>query len=94
MKKPWPSDAVMIVSADKGTEKREFMESAVPVKCRVCDKDLMACSYSIREGEKMAQRLNRPVMFFCVKCATDHDVNSITLLADHRGTKKPHPSNN
>ena len=35
-KLPWPADAVMIVAAKAGTERRERMESVVPAECRDC----------------------------------------------------------
>jgi hypothetical protein len=88
-KKPWPSDAVMIVSADARTEKLQFMESTVPRNCRVCDKKLMACTFSIRRGEAIGRRTGRPVKFFCVACAVQHDIDSLDILEDHRGTKNP-----
>lgn len=84
-RKPWPADAVMIIAAVAGQERRENMQTVVEVACRDCHRDLAACSYTIAQAEAMPERRGRPVKFFCPACAVGYDVQSITHMRDHAG---------
>lgn len=81
--KPWPHDAVMIVAAFAGDEKRGNMESVVACKCRDCGRDLSADSFTIRRARMIAGPSNRPVLFFCIPCMGGYDSGTIDLLEDH-----------
>lgn len=83
--KPWPNDAVMIVAAIAGEEIRKNMETPTPVMCRVCGRDLMACSYTIRFAEGLPVRRGRPIKFFCTECAAQHDPSIVTHMHDMSG---------
>ena len=83
--KPWPSDAVMIVAANLGEEKRECMDSVVAGTCRDCGCPLGVDSWTIARAQALPSRHGRPVLYFCVACATLYDFNSINVFEDHRG---------
>lgn len=87
-KKTWPSDHVMIVAADAGSEIRANMEGVHECQCRDCGKVLHACTRTIRTAMNLPSRGNRPINFFCVECAAGYDVNSIEEFHDHRGGLK------
>lgn len=87
--KPWPKDAVMVVAAHAGEERREFMQSVVDAECRACGAKLRADGFSIREAEQMPARMGRPVKFFCIPCCVQHDLGMIQDLRDYRGYAKP-----
>lgn len=80
----WPADAVMIVAANAGEERRENMEGVVACSCRRCGQTLHADTKSIRVADQMPERRGRPVKFFCVSCAVQHDRGQIQKLVDHR----------
>lgn len=82
--KQWPSDAVIIVAANRGDEKREAMESVVQAVCRECGELLAADSRTVRTAMNSPLRLGRPVEFFCIPCCVQHDPTSPTHFADHR----------
>lgn len=86
--KTWPADAIMIVAANAGEEKREYMQSVVPAVCRDCGAALHADSFTIRTAEGLASRRGRPVLFFCIDCHLGYDVHTITEMHDHRGFPK------
>lgn len=83
-KKPWPSDAIMIVAASAGEEIRENMESVVRTWCRDCGRLLHADSRCIREAGELDCRDGRPIKFFCVECCVKYDVNSVHKFLDMR----------
>jgi hypothetical protein len=83
--KRWPADAVMIVAALAGEEKREKMESVVPAKCRDCGATVHADSYTIRTADSLPERRGRPVKFFCTRCCVNYDFGTITHMHDHGG---------
>lgn len=82
--KPWPRDAVMIIAANRGEEKREHMDAQVHVVCRDCGKELAADSYTIATAAGLESRRGRPIAFLCTKCLLQHDAN-VDELHDHRG---------
>lgn len=82
---PWPSDAVIVVAANAGEEIRERMQGIHPCECRRCGQALHADTYTVRCAISLPSRLGRPVEFFCVACAVQHDIKSIGDLHDHRG---------
>ena len=67
-KKQWPSDAIMIIAANAGQERRENMQGWAPVHCRDCNALLMADPYSISLAENSPLRHGRPVKFLCMTC--------------------------
>lgn len=83
----WPADAVMIVAAYAGEERREHMEGVVACECRMCGRTLHADSYTIRFAENLPNRLGRPIRFFCSGCCVLHDGRQLNELYDHRGRK-------
>lgn len=87
--KPWPKDAIMIVASLDGEEKRDQMESAVPVRCRDCKAVLMADSFTIRKAESLPSRHNRPIKFFCIRCFQNYDFKSVEEFHDDRYHIKP-----
>lgn len=83
--KPWPSDAVMIVAADAGTEIRANMDGVVKAECRDCGAELAADTYTVNAANALPIRRGRPVMFFCSRCCVKYDFASITHMHDHAG---------
>lgn len=81
---PWPADAVMIVAANAGEERRENMEGVVACSCRRCGQALNADTKTVRFADQMPERRGRPVKFFCVPCAVLHNRSQIQKLVDHR----------
>lgn len=82
---PWPVDAVMIVAALE-EEFRHDQIRGVPVacRCRKCETNLLADSWTIERAENLPDTRGRPVLFFCIKCAALHDVECVNVLEDHR----------
>lgn len=83
-KKPWPADAVMIVACRRGMENRAAMQGCLDATCRDCNTDLVADTRTFRAAMTMPERKDRPVMFFCVECAIQYDINSLDTLVDQR----------
>jgi hypothetical protein len=83
-KQPWPSDAVIIVAADRGQEIRPQMSSVVYRQCRLCGQALAVDPQTIVEAIKNPLRGDRPVDFLCIRCCTQHDASSIDELHDLR----------
>lgn len=73
-KKPWPSDALMIVASLAGTEIRSQMEGVHPAHCRDCGHLVHADTFSVRRAETHPLRFGRPVKFFCLPCHTRYEV--------------------
>lgn len=86
-KKPWPTDAVMIVASKAGMENRSQMEGTYVCNCRECSQVLHADTATVRLAENHKLRRNRPVMFFCLNCASDHDHPSV--VHDDRNRANP-----
>jgi hypothetical protein len=84
MKKSWPADAVMIVAAALGTEDRSHMDSVVLRECRDCGGTVAVEEGSITAAEAHPLRHGRPVLYYCVECAVEHDMRQITELVDRR----------
>lgn len=82
--KSWPTDAVIIVAANRGEERREVMEAVEHVVCRHCGQELAADTATIRVVRESPHRMGRPVEFFCIPCFVLHDPRTITHFADHR----------
>ncbi len=82
--KLWPTDALMIVAANAGEENRGAMDIVVSGNCRGCGRKIAVDSRSIRVMWNHTARNGRPVKYFCIKCAVQHDVNSIDELRDNR----------
>lgn len=85
MKKPWPSDAVMIVASIKGTEIRDRMEGVCSATCRDCGAELACDTYTQRVAEGLTSRRGRPVRHFCPPCAITYRIEDIQELHDHAG---------
>lgn len=86
---PWPADAVILVCANRGEENKKNMRASVFVSCRRCGESLAADSASIGKAEKLRERFERPIDFFCVPCCLLHDRKSVDILQDHREAAKP-----
>ena len=84
--KPWPADAIMIVSAPAGEELREQMEGVAVVACRDCGRTLHADTMTIRRAETLPHRRGRPVKFFCPPCHTNYDLGRCTHIIEHNKT--------
>lgn len=65
---PWPSDALIIVAAPAGTERRDRMEGVHPAACRRCGCAVHADTRSVRIANDMPARFGRPVDFLCWYC--------------------------
>lgn len=78
--KPWPKDALMIVAANKGEELRERMQEVTDASCRLCQAALAVDAATILAAQNLPSRHGRPVQFFCIPCAAEHDFKSITEL--------------
>jgi hypothetical protein len=83
-KRPWPSDAVIIVCASPEDANRSNMSSIQSGKCRDCGDDILVDGKSIDSGMRMNERCGRPVEFLCVDCAVEYDMHTIEKLVDHR----------
>ena len=79
-KKCWPSDAVIVVGAVGGTERRERMSAVVEVTCRDCRSKMAVDPRTIRQGEELPGRMGRPVEFLCEVCEQDYDPTTIEEL--------------
>lgn len=82
-KKPWPSDAVMIIASRSGEEIRETMKGPYRCRCRDCDLDLVADTFTVSYAEKHPLRQGRPIKFFCMKCYLNYEMGekvSVTCL--------------
>jgi|GEM_PF-3583671 len=88
---PWPDDAVIIVAANAGEEIRERMQGIHPCACRRCGQALHADTFALQFANGLPSRLGRPVQFFCVDCAVQHDRTMIDDLHDHRHRTQPQP---
>lgn len=85
MNKPWPSDAVMVISGFRSEVDPSILRGEPwPTECRDCHALLTTDSYSVEEAYHLPSRQGRPVLYFCVPCATTHDPGTITELYDHR----------
>ena len=82
-KKPWPADAIMIVASLAGKEIREKMQGVYPAKCRECGAELHADTWTVSRAENSPLRYGRPIKFFCIECAVQHD-NQGLVIEDHR----------
>lgn len=91
--KPWPRDAVMIVAANAGQERREQMEAVHVCRCRDCGAVLHADTFTLRTAEQFPEvvRRGRPVMFFCLACHRSYAPPShspgASVTVDHSGGK-------
>lgn len=81
---PWPSDVIVIVAARAGREIREQMEGVVDATCRHCGGDLRADTRTLRRASELPERRGRPIEFFCIDCAVQHQRSEIDLLVDQR----------
>ncbi|MBX3444234.1 MAG: hypothetical protein KF774_17665 [Planctomyces sp.] len=82
---PWPADAVMIVAANAGEERRAKMEGIHRCACCHCWEILHADTAVVRHCQRSPWRDGRPIRFFCVECATTrYDMQTIEHLEDHR----------
>ena len=85
-KNPWPSDALMIVAANKGEENRRNMPKGVmAATCCECGQELAASVATFEIAEVHPDRHERPIRYFCIACATDrYDFRTIQSFMDHR----------
>ncbi|HWB13326.1 MAG TPA: hypothetical protein VG826_29140 [Pirellulales bacterium] len=82
-RRPWPSDATIIVCASLAEARTEFMESVNPGHCRDCGAPLVYDGKT--ERRCLALCPGRPIGLLCIPCAVRYDVRSIEHLEDHRG---------
>ncbi len=85
MKKPWPSEAVIIVAARAGDEKPDQMDGPFVANCRDCYGDLIADIHTVHKAEHLPTRHGRPIEFLCVHCCLAYE--RPTELHDDRGRK-------
>ena len=90
--KPWPGDAIMLVCSTPEEANVAGMDSVNPGICRDCRTKVVYDSYSMERCLGFPGRGNRPVMFFCAKCAVQYDARTITHFADHRGHPVTRPA--
>ena len=83
---PWPVDAVMIVASLEGEFRHDQIRGfPVACRCRKCEANLLADSWTIARAENLPETRGRPVLFFCIKCAALHDLSMLNVMEDHRG---------
>lgn len=83
--KPWPGDAMMVVSCPA----KDFQFTTEPMrvvsrKCRDCDAEIVVNVDTIEAAEQHPARHDRPVKFFCIDCCITYDRNSIDMFVDDR----------
>lgn len=83
-KRPWPSEALIIVASNRGKEIRANMESVVHVNCRDCQNELAADSHTIRRAEELPIRYGRPIEYLCLACASQNYEMPDTIIDDRR----------
>ncbi|TWT57706.1 hypothetical protein KOR42_10700 [Thalassoglobus neptunius] len=80
----WPIDAVMIVAAGPLVARHDPGEAITRGHCRDCgDEVVIACS-TIALAQEEAEKLHRPVKYFCCRCALNYDSRTINKLVDRR----------
>jgi uncharacterized protein YlaI len=82
-KKPWPSDAVMIVCAIPEKANKAAMDSVNQGTCRECLCDVLYDGFSFDRASRIADLHNRPVRFFCEECHKKFDIMQCDLVEDH-----------
>ncbi len=87
-KKPWPSDAVMVVAATPEDAVYSQMSSVEDCNCRDCGKALVADGYTINRASHPDLAHGRPVKFFCMECFDQYDMSTVTHHEDHRKHKE------
>jgi len=87
-KKPWPSDAVMVVAATPEAALREQMDSVHPCACRDCGKALVADGFTLRRARIPQIACGRPTKFFCIECFGNYDFFQVNHVEDHRNHKQ------
>jgi hypothetical protein len=83
--KPWPSDALIVIAAYRGTENAATMEGPRPCHCRDCGAELVADTRSIRRALALPQRRGRPVEFLCLFCKEAYAMQGVRELWDSPG---------
>lgn len=86
IRKPqWPSDAIMVVAARRGTEiRRDQMVERTIETCRDCGTDVCVTVSTINTATSSPHRHGRPVEFFCIECCIKYDRKSVAHLIDDR----------
>jgi hypothetical protein len=79
----------MIVAAEAGMENVDQMQGVYKAKCRECHCEVHADTHTVRRCDSLPERRGRPIMFFCIECATIvYNLATVTALYDDRGWKK------
>lgn len=71
--KPWPADAMMVVAPNTGSEIRDAAEPTTLRMCRDCGTELTVRLSTIAAAEADDKRWGRPINFFCIPCAVQHE---------------------
>lgn len=69
----WPSDSIVIVAPPPGEAVLDDAEPTLPARCRHCDAEVLVRTSTIDCARKSPHRRGRPVSFFCITCAVQHD---------------------
>lgn len=84
-KRPWPDDAIMVVSpplARYAGKPPPFAHKPHP--CRDCGVLVAVDAGSLRQAEGFPGRCGRPVKFFCDICVRNYDLEDIDIEIDNR----------
>lgn len=84
-KRTWPGDAVIIVCATPDEAEHADGEAVHMGICRDCRCLIAYRQRTLRRVLAMPERHGRPVEFFCIACAVQHDFGSLDVVQDHRG---------
>lgn len=83
-KTPWPADAYMIVAPNGGQAIFHPSQPTTPRNCRLCGASVVVRVSSIETAMNDPLRMGRPIDFFCIACATQHDPKTVEVLRDMR----------
>jgi hypothetical protein len=76
-RKPWPTDAAMIVASvpDEAT----YIDGQNPRcgRCRGCDAKVLYSDFTVAQARSAMPC--KPVMFFCIECAIQHDLPPVLV---------------
>ena len=88
--KPWPADAIVIVAALAGQERREQMDSVHEAACLDCGALVHYDGYTAERARAFPLKISRgrPIKFLCVTCFPKYDFLAVTYFEDHRNHKK------
>lgn len=85
-KKPWPSDAVVIVAETRARVRLDLIQGEpIPCSCLECGAALTGDTHTRDRAMALQSRTGRPVKYLCVHCATQvYDMGTVTQWYDDR----------